>query len=238
MRIGRAVAVSAVLAVAGLNVLAACTPQDDADVFSTPEIPEPTPEPEIHCQIVWAMQNTQMATQFDVFVLDAPESAWIAGLSTFGEFTAFYQPGLDVSGNSFPMTILDDRGGAVTSTAAKFTAVLKWNGTDDDAVVEVASVTTATLMVIGTDGEPTEDALGVVDGFAFDGVWSVRDAESVELGTGFVDLVLGSGTSGSAVQLGDLGSFALCYDADGGAAAAHSLHPITAAQRSLQRHRR
>lgn len=234
MRTGRAVAVSALLAVAAVNVLAACTPQDDADVFPTPT--PATPEPDIHCQIVWALQNTQAATQFDVFVLDGPESAWIAGENTSGAITAFYQPGLDVAANSFQMTVLDTRGGAVTSTAHAFEIDLDFNGTDDGAYVQVMSLTSAALMTIDDEGEPTTDLFGTVDDYVFEGEWSIRDAESVELGTGFAFVTLGSGTSGTVVELGELGSFAVCYDT-GATAATHARHPLSAAQQGLTRRR-
>lgn len=235
MRTRRAVSVSVLLGVAALNLLAACTPADDADVFETPEVPEPTPVP--NCQVVWTAQNAQTGSLVDVFVIDGPEDAWIAGVNTFGAFTAFYQPALDISGDSFPLTMLDTRGGAVVSTAGSFEIVLTLNGTDEEADIGIAQLTSATLMTIGTDGEPTGQEFGRTDGYVFDGVWSTGDPEeSWDLGTGTVDLRLGTGTSATPIQLGDFGSFAVCYDASGDAVA-RPPHPITAAQRTLMRGR-
>jgi hypothetical protein len=233
MRIGRAVAVPALLAVAAVNVLSACTPGDDSDVFPTPT--PSTPEPEIHCQIVWALQSSQEAAAFDVLVLDGPEEAWIAGTNTSGALTAFYQPGIDVEANSFTTAVLDTQGGVVTSTSHAFELTLDFNGTDDGAFVQVVSLSSAALVTIDDEGETTEDLFGTIDDYVFEGEWSVRDAESVELGDGFAFVTLGSGTSGSTVELGELGSFAICYDTGATAATAH---PVSAAQLNLKRRRR
>lgn len=237
MRTCRAVAVSALLAVAAVSLLAACTPEDDSDIFQTPTPGEPTPTPpSVHCQVVWASQNADVPTTVDVFVVDAAETSWVAGVNTFGEFTGYYQPGVSLDGFAVPMA-LDEDGAIALSTANSFTVTLNVNGTTDGSDVSLASMTTAGLLVIGTDGEPTTDAFGVADAFAFDGVWSSRDPESpaVDLGTGTADLILGTGTAATPVSLGDFGTYAICYDASG---AAFQLHPVSAAGMSLKRWRR
>ena len=233
MRTSRAVAVSALLAVAAVNLLAACTPEDDSDVFETPGPADPTPTPpDYHCQIVWASQNAEVASAVDVFVIDAPEASWVAGVSTFGEFTGFYQPELDLAGFAVGGGP-DDLGGIAVSTANSFTIGLNINGTSDGSDVSLASATTAELLVMGTDGSPTTDTFGIADAFDFDGVWSSRDPESpaVEIGAGTADLILVTGTNTTPVSLGDFGQYAICYDSNGVA----QLHPVTAAGISLKR---
>jgi len=235
MRTSRAVVVSALLAVAAVNLLAACTPEDDSDVFETPGPADPTPTPpDFHCQIVWTSQNEDVPSQVDVFVIDAPESSWVGGTNTFGGFVAFYQPGLDVTGNAIT-AVPDEDGAMATSSANTFALTLSFNGTSDGADVTLANVTTAGLFVIGTDGSATAEAAGFADAYDFDGAWSSRDADSpVDLGTGTADLILGTGTATSAVTLGDFGTFAVCYDVNG---VAFQAHPVTAANLHLMRRR-
>ena len=210
------------LAVAALNLLAACTPEDDNDQLP-PESPTPTPEPTpvFNCQVVWTSLNDEEPELLDVFVVDAPEETWraAAGLTTFQEFTAFYQPAVDVPGNTVAMTL--DTRGAVVSSSDTFTVTLLFNETDEGADVELSDATTNLLLGVGTDGEPTTAVVGSNTALAFDGVWSSRDPEeSVDLGQGQVTLVLG--TAATTVMLGDYGAFAICYDRLESASAAGS----------------
>lgn len=230
MRTSRTVAVSALLAVVAVNFLAACTPEDDSDVFSTPTPVEPQPTPDSHCQIVWTEQNVDTPSTIDVFLIDAPESAWVAGTNTFGGFTGWYQPGIELAGNSIPATA-DDTGGVVLDSAHSFTITLTANELEVGADVEIAALTTAGLLVIGTDGEATSDLAGTVDDYFFDGIWSSPDAaDPLDLGSGLVQITLVDGTNSEVVVLGDYGSFAVCYDA-----AASAAKPAHGVKQSLKR---
>lgn len=226
MRTSRTVAVSALLAVVALNFLAACTPKDDSDVFSTPTPIEPEPTPDSHCQIVWTEQNAETPSAIDVFLIDAPAAAWVAGTNTFGEFTGWYQPAIDLAGNAVPATA-DDTGGVVLDSAHSFTVTLTANELEVGADVEIASLTTAGLLVIGTDGEATADLAGTVDDYFFEGVWSSADAaDPLDLGDGLVQITLVDGTNAEVVVLGDYGAFAVCYDAAAAAKPAHGVKHV------------
>jgi len=233
MRTSRAVAVTAVIGVAAMNLLAACTPEDDSDTLPTPTpVPDPTPEPDFHCQIVWTEQNATDGSLVDVFVLDAPEADWIGGVTAFGGFTGFYQPGLDPATNHIDVAV-DEDGGAVNSTADDFTLAMTFNGTSDGSDVTVTDAVENTIFSVGTDGAPTTVEIGFAGNpMDFAGVWSSRDVTAIpDLGTGTVDLVLGTAGAPVTASLGAFGSFAICYDA---AAEAQS-HPVNATRGTLQR---
>lgn len=224
MRTRRAVAVSALVAVCAVNFLAACTPEDDSDVFETPTPVEPEPTPDNRCQIVWTEQNVDTPSHLDVFLIDAPQSAWIGGVNTFGEFTGWYQPDVDPAGLHSFHAEADDTGGVVLDSANSFELTLTLNGTTEGADVSLAALTTAGLMTIGTDGEPTGDYAGTVDNYFFDGVWSSTDSDDpLDLGDGLVEITLVDGTNSESVILGDYGSFAVCYDAAAAAKPAHAV---------------
>lgn len=213
MRTRRALAISAVMAMAAANLLTACTPEDDDDVFATPT-PSPTPAEvaPVHCQVVWA--NRTATEEIDVFVIDAPEESWtLAGTGTFDDFVGYYQPGVSFDpGNHAIGATLDDAGAMVATTASLAWSVTL-NTTASGADLAFDDFTPKSLLALGTDGSATTAIFGSALAITFDGVWSTRDAGfPLSLDEDAEVLIALSGTSGDMLTIGDLGAYALCYE--------------------------
>lgn len=210
MRTRRTLAVAAVLSVAAVNLLTACAPEDDDDVFATPTPPEPPPG--VNCQVVWA--NGTTAGTIDVFVIEAPEESWtLAGTGTFDQFVGWYQPGVAFDADDHVIAASLDDTGAMVSTTAALTYTLSLNTTASGADLEIADFTPKTLLATGTDGLPTTAVFGSTLAITFDGVWSTRDAGfPVTLDETAEVLIALPGTAGDMITIGDLGAYALCYE--------------------------
>ena len=208
----RALAVSAVLAVATVNLLTACTPEDDNDVFATPT--PPALEPPVHCQVVW-MNRTQSGDVVDVFVIDAPEESWtLAGTGTFEEFVGYYQPQVAFDPDDHViLATLDTRGAMVASTGTiAYTIFI--NTTDDGSDLEITDFDPKTLLAIDSNGEATTAVFGSTQSIVFDGVWSTRDPGFPVTVDDDAEVVIAlPGTSGDTITIGsELGGYALCYE--------------------------
>ncbi len=202
---------AALSAVATVNLLAACTPADDSDVFATPTPgPEPTPPQTFNCQTVWTQQLPDGTVE--AFVIDAPEDYWTVGGvqsflafgSTQGGFTGVYLYDAHIADAVVDISTIDDTT-AWAGTDGTFTLATTVNGTQDGADVMVTALST-TLLEIGTSGEPTGANAGTVDSGDLTGTWTPRGATSPSLTTDTITV-----TIGATYDVGEYGSWAVCY---------------------------
>lgn len=223
---------AALSAVAAVNMLAACTPSDDNDVFPTPTPEEPPPVTSTFCQIVWTSQNADGSV--DAFAIDGAEDAWkvggdqffstldTAGAFTGDGFTGLYQPAAAIDGAVMDITSFDDTGAfAVGDTAGtvNFSTIVTFNGTADGADITATLESSTPLLGIGTDGALSGDTVGEIQDFSFTGFWSAKGSDTPDLDPGStVTLNLSTNLSNpfadNVFDLGDFGSWAICYDVE------------------------
>lgn len=205
-------ALGVITAIAALNVLAACTPSDDNDIFQTPTPPpEPTPPPVPHCQIVWANQQTADPDSVDLFVVDgAAEEINNAGSEDFGgsgsSFMREYFEGLalsDIAANHV-IEVRPAKGAtptAVISTGA-FNFVVGFNGLNPGANLQYHDTTNDKMFALDTAGNP-DPTVTMGSGGAGDFSGTISSGEPP-------DIMLGNTVNVNGTDLGD-GSWATCY---------------------------
>lgn len=195
-------------AVAAMNLVAACTPSDDNDVFTTPTPPEPTPVSTTICQIVWTNQNGPL---LDIFVVEAGQGAWLNGAQEdafdpedpYAGFTRWYQEEAELDANYYAAR--PEQPTAIVRTGGDFDVVLTLGGTapgSDAGYIDVTNDvltgwdTAGNVIVLGSAGEGT-----------FSGVWSASGSPDFEMGH-TVEVVIGS----ASTLVGNFGSFAACHE--------------------------
>lgn len=202
-------------AVAAMNLLAACTPSDDNDVFNTPTpepIPEPTPEIGTFCQVIWANQN---GPALDVFVVEGPQELWVNGADAGadGDFTRYYEEEVVLDGGIYHV-------GAPTAvvTSGTFDITLGLGGTAIGQPVGYDDSTPDILYGFDTAGEIAA-IIGTGGDGTFTGTWSdptspdvVTDCNSIVAGDQpcIVNLTIGT----NDITVGSFGAYAACYSTE------------------------
>jgi hypothetical protein len=207
-------ALGVITAIAALNVLAACTPSDDNDIFATPTLPpEPTPVPVPHCQIVWANLESPTSNSVDLFVVDGAQEEFINGGSddAGGAGTSFlreYFAGVDLVALSANHTLETrlDKGAAPTAviTTGSFSLTIGLNGTNPGADLTYTDATNDAMFGLNTAGTAVDTTLTMGSGGAGSFSGTISGGEPPDIFTGNTVNVNG-------MALGADGSWATCY---------------------------